>query len=59
MHYFVALFALVTIAWAEPVNAQQVSAGVLTCDVSEGMGYIYRLSEAAIMLVRAWGGGQA
>ena len=25
---------------AEPVNAQQVKAGVLTCDVSEGMGYI-------------------
>ena len=40
MHCFVALSALVTIAWAEPVNAQQVKAGVLTCDVSEGMGYI-------------------
>jgi hypothetical protein len=40
MHYFVALSALVAIAWAEPVNAQQVKAGVLTCDVSEGMGYI-------------------
>ena len=40
MDYFVALSALVTIAWAEPVNAQQVRAGVLTCDVSEGMGYI-------------------
>jgi hypothetical protein len=40
MHYFVALTALVTIAWAEPANAQQIKAGVLTCDVSEGMGYI-------------------
>jgi hypothetical protein len=40
MHYFVALCALVAIGWAEPVNAQQVKAGVLTCDVSEGMGYI-------------------
>src|SRR3974390_527924 len=40
MHYFVALSTLVAIAWAEPVNAQQVKAGVLTCDVSEGMGYI-------------------
>ena len=40
MHCFVALSALVAIAWAEPVNAQQVKAGVLTCDVSEGMGYI-------------------
>jgi hypothetical protein len=40
MHYFAALTALVTIEWAEPVNAQQVKAGVLTCDVSEGMGYI-------------------
>src|ERR1700730_5504175 len=40
MHCFVALSALVAIAWAEPVNAQQVRAGVLTCDVSEGMGYI-------------------
>ena len=40
MHSFVALSALVAIAWAEPVNAQQVKAGVLTCDVSEGMGYI-------------------
>jgi hypothetical protein len=38
MHCFVALSALVAIAWAEPVNAQQVKAGVLTCDVSEGMG---------------------
>ena len=30
-------------SWAEPVNGQhgqQVRAGVLTCDVSEGMGYI-------------------
>jgi hypothetical protein len=27
-------------SWAEPVNAQQVKAGVLTCDVAEGMGYI-------------------
>ena len=53
MHYFVALSALVALAWAEPVNAQQVKAGVLTCDKSEGMGYIYRLSEAAIMVVRA------
>jgi hypothetical protein len=53
MHCFVALSALVTIAWAEPVNAQQEKAGVPTCDVSEGMGYVYRLSEAAIMLVRA------
>jgi Protein of unknown function (DUF992) len=40
MDYFVALSALVTIAWAEPANAQQIKAGVLTCDVSEGMGYI-------------------
>jgi hypothetical protein len=40
MHCFVALSALVAIAWAEPVNAQQVRAGVLTCDVSEGMGCI-------------------
>src|ERR1700686_43599 len=40
MHYYVVLSALVAIAWAEPVNAQQVKAGVLTCDVSEGMGYI-------------------
>jgi len=40
MHCFVALSALVAIAWVEPVNAQQVKAGVLTCDVSEGMGYI-------------------
>src|ERR1700720_2034113 len=40
MHYFVALSAFVAIASAEPVNAQQVKAGVLTCDVSEGMGYI-------------------
>jgi hypothetical protein len=40
MHYFVALSALMTIAWAEPANAQQIKAGVLTCDVSEGMGYI-------------------
>jgi hypothetical protein len=40
MHCFVALSALVAIAWAEPMNAQQVKAGVLTCDVSEGMGYI-------------------
>jgi hypothetical protein len=53
MDYFVALSALVTIAWAEPVNAQQVRAGVLTCDVSEGHGLHYRLSETAIMLVRA------
>ena len=40
MDYFVALSALVTIAWAEQANAQQIKAGVLTCDVSEGMGYI-------------------
>jgi hypothetical protein len=40
MDYFVALSALVTIAWAEPVNAQQVKAGVLRCDGSEGVGYI-------------------
>jgi len=40
MHCLVALSTLVAIAWAEPVNAQQVRAGVLTCDVSEGMGYI-------------------
>ena len=53
MQYFVALFALVTIAWAEPVNAQQVRAGVLTCDVSEGMGYIIGSQKRAIMLVRA------
>ena len=53
MHCFVALSALVAIAWAEPVNAQQVKAGVLTCDVSEGMGYIIGFSEAVIMLVRA------
>src|SRR6202048_2791019 len=40
MHCFAPLSALVAIQWAEPVNAQQVKAGVLTCDVSEGMGYI-------------------
>ena len=30
MHYFVALSALVAIACAEPVSAQQVKAGVLS-----------------------------
>ena len=44
MHCFVALSALVTIAWAEQANAQQIKAGVLTCDVSEGMGYIIVLA---------------
>ena len=36
----IALFAVAAIAWAEPGSAQQVKAGVLMCDVSEGMGYI-------------------
>jgi hypothetical protein len=38
--YLGVLFAFGVIALAEPVNAQQIKAGVLTCDVSEGMGYI-------------------
>jgi class 3 adenylate cyclase len=38
---------------AESGHAQQVKAGVLTCDVSEGMGYIIGSQKAAIMLVRA------
>ena len=38
--YLGVLSVLFAIGWVEPVNAQQVNAGVLTCDVSEGMGYI-------------------
>jgi hypothetical protein len=61
MLYFVALSALVAIAWAEPGNAQQVKAGV-TCDVSEGMGYIIgsqkRLSCSFAWAQMCWSGAQ-
>jgi hypothetical protein len=51
MQHFVALTALVTIARAEPANAQQIKAGVLTCDVSEGMGYILPALQQPMKLV--------
>ena len=43
---------------AEPAAAQRVKAGVLTCDVSAGIGY-HRVAEAGVLPVRARPAGPA
>src|SRR5229473_7334137 len=39
-HVVGAVAIVLAIAWTEPAAAQQIRAGLLTCDVSAGMGFI-------------------
>jgi len=39
-HVVGAVAIVLAIAWAEPAAAQQIRAGLLTCDVSAGLGFI-------------------